>query len=185
VTNRFLATIRLVLDAARRGGFRVALIGGFALPFHGIRRATGDVDFLVEAGGADALDGDLLAAGFRRLHRSDDSANYAASCPDYAAVDLLLARRAPSLDMLARADRHRMAQDGLEVPVVDVEGIIGLKVQAIANDPRRRRRDAEDIVTLLAAHPEGLDLPLLEHYFELFEMRDELTALLEEARTRR
>jgi hypothetical protein len=40
-----------VCEVANQHGFRVALIGDFALPFHGVRRATGDVDFLVDADG--------------------------------------------------------------------------------------------------------------------------------------
>lgn len=44
----FVRTIRLVLATVRSAGARAALIGGFALPFHGVQRATGDVDFLVE-----------------------------------------------------------------------------------------------------------------------------------------
>jgi len=34
--NPFTASIALVLGVARRRRFRVALIGGFALPFHGV-----------------------------------------------------------------------------------------------------------------------------------------------------
>jgi hypothetical protein len=45
----FVATIRLVFGVTRRMRCRVALIGGFALPFHGVQRATGDVNFLVDA----------------------------------------------------------------------------------------------------------------------------------------
>ena len=45
--NPFVESIRLVVRVAETGGFRVALIGGFALAFYGVQRATGDVDFLV------------------------------------------------------------------------------------------------------------------------------------------
>ncbi|MBY0279310.1 hypothetical protein K2Z84_28580 [Candidatus Binatia bacterium] len=62
----FLDAIRLVRETASRHGFRIALIGGFALPFHGVRRATGDVDFLIDASGASALHEALTAAGSRR-----------------------------------------------------------------------------------------------------------------------
>ena len=64
VANRFIETIGLVVETAERGGFRIALIGGFALSFLGVTRATGDVDFLVDATGADTLHDALVAAGF-------------------------------------------------------------------------------------------------------------------------
>src|SRR5213078_4118281 len=70
----FAEEVRRVI---RRRRFRVALIGGFALPFHGVQRTTGDVDFLAEASGADALHEELVAEGARCLHRSPDAANYA------------------------------------------------------------------------------------------------------------
>ena len=76
--NPFVESIRLVVRVAETGGFRVALIGGFALPFYGVQRATGDVDFLVEASGSAALHEALLKAGADCLHRGLDSANYAA-----------------------------------------------------------------------------------------------------------
>src|SRR5438445_9515892 len=76
-TNPFVRSIALVLAVARRKRFRAALIGGFALPFHGVRRSTGDVDFLVDASGSVALHDALLAAGARCLHQSADAANYA------------------------------------------------------------------------------------------------------------
>lgn len=183
--NRFLESIRLVLESARRGEFRVALIGGFALPFHGVRRATGDVDFLVEGAGGEALDADLLAARFRCLHRSQNAAHYAAPRRDLSSIDAVYARRPASLAMLDRAPERPIASADFPVAVVDVEGIIGLKVQAIANDPKRRRRDVDDIVALLERSLPTVDLALLREYFALFEMGDELEEILSEVRARR
>jgi len=150
VSNRFVETIGLVVDTAARDGFRVALIGGFATPFHGVMRATGDVDFLVEATGADTLDAALAARGFAARHRTENVANYASGSPGFAPVD--------------------------------PEGIIGLKVQAIANDPRRRRQDEADIVSLLRLHATTLDLAVVRSYFAAFGMEGGLDRLLEEVR---
>ena len=99
MANRFLAAIEIVLGAAQRGEFRVGLIGGFALPFYGVTRATGDVDFLVEGSGADSVHDALVAAGQICLNRTDDLANFDSTRPEIAAVDLLFARRPPSLAM--------------------------------------------------------------------------------------
>src|SRR5213593_332275 len=101
--NPFIRSMTLVLAVARWHRFRVALIGGFALPFHGVQRATGDVDFLAEATGSDALHEALLAAGARCLHRSADAANYAAARSRLAPLDFIYARRERALDMLQRA----------------------------------------------------------------------------------
>lgn len=182
VPNAFLDAIRLVHDAAVRHGFRIALIGGFALPFHGVRRATGDVDFLVEAQGADALHEALAAAGYETLHRSHDAANYRGRETPLIGVDVLYARRPPTLAMLGRA---AIPRGGGDVPVVDVEGLIGLKLQALVNDPTRRRQDEADIVALLTLHLPSLDRALLAEYFALFDRQDDLTRFLDEAGQRR
>jgi hypothetical protein len=182
VANPFLAAVDVVRDAAARHGFRVALIGGFALPFHGIRRATGDVDFLVDEAGREPLHDALVAAGYETLHRSADAANYRATDPVHVGVDVLYARRPATRAMLARA---RVVGGPSGVAIVDVEGLIGLKLQALVNDPRRRRQDEADIVALLRLHLDALDLPLLEEYFALFERGDDLARFLAEARQAR
>jgi len=181
VANRFLDAIALVRDAAATHGVRVALIGGFALPFHGVRRLTGDVDFLVDAVGADALHDALTSAGYETLHRSAETVHYRATSPALVGVDVPYAHRAPTLAMLARA----LVLPGADVPVVDVEGLIGLKLQAVANDPTRRRLDEEDIVALLAVHLDSVDRALLAEYFELFDREDDLARFLHEATERR
>lgn len=175
----FLDAIRLVREAASRHGFRIALIGGFALPFHGVRRATGDVDFLIDEAGADALHETLTAAGYEALHRSADVANYRPTRPAGSGIDVLYARRGATCAMLERA---MVPAGSADVPVVDVEGLIGLKLQALVNDPRRRRQDEADIVQLLRSNLPTLNLPLLDEYFTLFDEQDALARFLDEAR---
>lgn len=178
--NPFVAAITLVLGAARRERFRVALIGGFALPFHGVRRSTGDVDFLADARGADALDAALLGAGARRLHRGPDAANYAGVASQLAAVDFIFARRPRADDMLRRARRRALRAAGLRVPVVDAEALIGLKLQALVNAPARRLQDQADIRALLDAGRGALRMDLIRDYYRLFEREAELDRLLHE-----
>lgn len=179
---RFVESIRLVTGAAERGSFRVALIGGLALPFFGVERATADVDFLVEHSGADLLHRALTLARMRCLKRNDDVANYDAGDPTFASIDVLYARRPATLRMLERARIESVIGTDLGIAVVDAEGIIGLKVQAIANDPKREFRDKDDILHLLTLHADRLDLELVREYFRVFDMETELEALLELAR---
>jgi hypothetical protein len=110
----FLASIKVVLDVSRRKRFRVALIGGFALAFHGAPRATGDVDFLVAAEGSDGLPDTLTAAGARCLHRSADAANYARGTARFGSIDFIYARCTRARAMLKRA-RHRPLHARLRV----------------------------------------------------------------------
>jgi predicted nucleotidyltransferase len=184
VPSRFAESIRVTLDVAERGGFRVALIGGFALPFYGVQRATGDVDFLTEHKGADALHEALLEAGAICLHRSRDTANYDPGESRLSAVDLVYARRPRALAMLERAQPKRVRILRRSVPVVDVEDLIGLKLQAIANEPSRRGLDEADIRALLAARGPELDLDRLRDYYRLFDREAEFGKWIRESRRR-
>ncbi|HUE30915.1 MAG TPA: hypothetical protein VMR79_08560, partial [Verrucomicrobiae bacterium] len=58
-----------------------------------MQRATGDVDFLVDASGSAALHDALLAAGARCLQQSADAANYAPGKSSLSPLDFIFARR--------------------------------------------------------------------------------------------
>jgi len=181
--NAFLRSIALVRNVAQRGRFRIALIGGFALSFHGVQRATGDVDFLADARGAEPLDEALRAAGARLLHRSADAANYART-PELAPIDFIFAHRERALDMLRRARPRVLRGAGRRVPVVDAEAIIGLKLQALVNAPARRAREEADIEALVTAKGKSLDLAIVRDYYRLFGREEDLDRLLVHARNR-
>ncbi|MDD5563810.1 MAG: nucleotidyltransferase, partial [Thermoanaerobaculaceae bacterium] len=83
--------------------------------------------------------------------------------------------------MLDRARRVEVGELGLRIPVVEVEDLIGLKVQALVNDPDRRRGELVDIRALLeasAARGTKLDLGRVREYFALFGEQRELDGLM-------
>lgn len=116
------------------------------------------------------------------LRRTADVANYESTDPALSSLDVLYARRPAALAMLDRARPTDVPGTLLRVPVADAEAIIGLKVQAIANDESRRDHDRDDIRQLLARHGSSLDMALLRAYFRLFDMEADLEALLDETR---
>jgi hypothetical protein len=153
-----------------------ALIGGLALAAHGVVRATHDVDFLVEAGCAGAIDEMLRGLGYRCEHRSADSATYLRGDER---LDMLYASRPTARQLLARA--KEAGQSIARLRVVSAEGLIGFKLQALVNDPRRTQ-DLEDIRALLRANPGNLDLAEVREYFRLFDREPQLDELLGEIR---
>jgi hypothetical protein len=65
-------------------------------------------------------------------------------------------------------------------PVVQVEDIIGLKVQASVNDPRRMTKDWSDIRMLVEVSAEqqfALDWELLTDYAALFGLTDRVAEM--------
>jgi predicted nucleotidyltransferase len=155
-----------------------ALIGGVALSAHGVVRTTLGVDFLIAAEGADHVHQLMSSLGFETIHRSSDVGNYLLK---NLRVDFLNAHREYTRAMLDRAMPVVIA--GVSTKVVRGEDLVGLKVQALANDPTRAQ-DRADIENLLRT-AQNLDLALVRKYFAIFGKEPELDAILAAHRSRR
>lgn len=152
-----------------------ALIGGLALAAHRVIRATRDIDFLVDARDADRLHALLLALGYECAHRSEDAANYLRASDG---LDVLYAHRPEAIRLLADAETRETGLGTLRV--IDAEGLIAFKLQALTNDPSRAR-DGDDILALLRNNAGRLDMNRVRRYFELFGRADWLDELLVQA----
>ena len=165
---------------------RYAVIGGFALGFWGVTRATIDMDFLLLLDDAEKADTILKTHQYTQTFHSENVARYESSDSSFGTIDIIYAFRDVSRSMLSRAVEVEI-DDNLKVVSLRPEDIIGLKVQAIANDPIRQDRDLADIRALLSAtrsRDDVIDWQLLESYFELFsfnKLYDEIRASHDEA----
>lgn len=171
-----IATLSRRLDAEH---VRYALIGGFAMGLRGVQRATMDLDFILMLDDLAIADRILSELGYRREFRSENVSHYRNPDDTWGRIDLLHAFRGPSLGMLRRAERLPVGA-GVTLPVATVTDIIGLKLQAIANDPARAFADWHDIGMLLSAAREQnvpLDWELLEDYLRLFHFEGKLPEL--------
>lgn len=169
--GRQIAEAAASLDAI---GAHFALIGGLALASHQVVRATQDVDFLVEAEKADDIHAELTRLGYGCIHRGPDAANYTRGAER---LDLLYASRPIARRLLANAPSMQTALGNLKV--VSAEGLIGFKLQALVNDPRRTQ-DMEDIRMLLRTHQSRLDMAEVRGYFQLFDREKMLDDFLSE-----
>jgi hypothetical protein len=171
-----ISTLCTRLDAAQ---VRYALIGGFAMALRGVQRATMDLDFILMLEDLEIAHGILVDAGYRREFHSENVSHYLHPDAAWGRIDILHAFRGPSLGMLQRAERLA-AGSQLALPVVITEDLIGLKVQALANDPTRAVADWHDIGLLIAAAREQrapLDWELVEDYLQLFHFEAKLPEL--------
>ena len=156
-----------------------ALIGGFALGALGIARATMDLDFLVSRDALPQVDDIMRRRGYRLRFRSENVSQFAADSASLGQVDFLHAFRRTSTGMLERAAEVTVFDGSLRVRTLRPDDLVGLKVQALANDPRRERRDVADIELLAERYSGGMDWERIREYFALFgrldlyeEMRD-------------
>ena len=136
-----------------------ALIGGFALAVHGINRATGDIDLLVDENDKAKLLSGLSQKGYVLRHETPEVLHLEGP----VRLDILLARRPISRGMLLRAKPAPL----LLVKCLEAEDIIGLKIQAYCNDRRRELQDQADIQFLMRQYP-GLDLDRVKAYADAF-----------------
>jgi hypothetical protein len=155
-------------------GARFALIGGLALGPHKVVRATQDVDLLIDATLADAVDHALTGLGYHCLYRSADAANYVRGDQR---LDFLYAHRPLARQLLHTASELQTPFGPLHV--VSAEGLIAFKLQGLVNDPRRTQ-DLEDIRALMRANRDTLDLTRVREYFALFHREALLEQILNE-----
>lgn len=175
----FFRVITEVFNRLDQAGVSYALIGGFAMAMRGVQRATVDLDLILVREHLDQADTIFHEFGYQRFFRSENVSHYRSEETELGRIDILHAFRGPSLSMLERADRLELSS-GITVPVVQVEDIVGLKIQSAYNDQDRREQDWLDIRMLMqtsAERNESMDWTLITDYLEIFGMRERLRDL--------
>ena len=152
-------TLSLAAKALKSEKITFALIGGFALAAHGVVRATQDIDLLVDGTKKKLAKNAMAESGFKVNFENEEVMHL--SGPGH--LYILFANRDSTMDMLVRA---RPLND-FPVPVVSPEDLIGLKIQAYKNDPRREFQDKADIQALLEKTA-NLNFDLIKKYADIF-----------------
>lgn len=155
-----------------------ALSGGLALSTMNILRFTRDIDFIIFEDSKGVVHEIMTALGYERQDfSSDEIVSYLSPLKVFGQVDFLLARRKYTKAMMRRAQKKPVFDHEYEVKTVTPEDLIGLKVQAISNDPENRYLiDEPDIQRLLTLHHDKIDMALVREYFKIFDKE----ALLDE-----
>ena len=79
--------------------------------------------------------------------------------------------------MLSRAKSYPIFGGAEEVRVINPEDMIGLKVQAMVNDPDRKPQEIADIERVMAAYGQRLDWQRIEEFYQLFDLTDDARQL--------
>lgn len=154
--KELLDTSHAIMQAAT---VRHALIGGVALGAYGVQRFTNDVDWLVHGDDRLRAKQEFLKRGFTLAAEHAESCHFDGEGP----VDLLFAQRPLSQQMIAEA----AVIPGVTYKCLGCEAIIGLKIQAYCNAPKRALRDKADIQALIEANA-TLDWQAIQRYADLF-----------------
>lgn len=166
--------LMLDLSAALRGRkVEHALIGGLALGPRGYPRGTIDVDFLID-GSSIASVRELMSERGATIIIEDE--NFSSYFDHRIRADFQHAIRPIGKAMLSRAEPTLF--NNVAIPVIQVEDLIGLKVQAYHNN-HARLKDRIDIQELLTANWGKIDLKRVREHYALFGRENDLDRLLE------
>lgn len=176
----FEQVLKAILSEFEEKQIRYAVTGGFAVGALGVPRATMDVDFLVHSDDLPVLDASMNRLGYRCGGRTENVSRYIHAEAAWGRIDCLHAFRKYTLAMLARAQQQQIFGGAQRISVLQPEDVIGLKVQAIANDPLRRGQDQVDIEALADRYREHLRWDRVQEYYVLFHMEEEGRRLQEQ-----
>ncbi len=160
----FKAALSSLLKSFGERYIRYGLMGGFALGLWGAARATVDLDFLVHRDDMGKVAEIMQTLGYELKFQSENVSQYQSPLKIFGEVDFLHAFREASIGMLERAEIKDVFGGSLNIRVLKPEDLIGLKLQAIKNNPLRKEQDLADIELLVAAQKDRLDWPLIETY---------------------
>ena len=170
----FEQVLKTLLGEFDRRQIRYAAVGGFALGVLGFKRATMDLDFLIHRDDVDRVHETMTALRYRCSATTENVSHYVHPDAGWGAVDFLHAFRKPSLEMLARTRTFSLFEGALKLRVIAPEDLIGFKVQALVNNPKRSTKEWADIEALIDACGEDrLDWQRIQEYFQLFDLGEE------------
>ena len=173
----FEQVLRTVLAEFERQRIRYAVIGGFAVSTLGVLRATRDVDFLMHRDDLERLHAILTPLGYQRIAQTENVSHYTHPDSVWGSLDFIHAFRVIACQMLEQANAVPIFQGAQTIRVVQPEDLIGLKVQSMANNPRRRAKEEYDIEELAQRYGNQLHWDRVQAYYELFELGEEARAL--------
>jgi hypothetical protein len=168
----FRSILSVLIEKFKENEIRYALMGGLALGLWGVGRSTVDIDFLVDHGDLSKIDRVMQELGYECKFRSKNVSQYVSPLKIYGEVDFLHAFREASLEMLVKAVEKDILEGSLKIKVLKPEDLIGLKFQAIKNNPLRKQTDIEDIKALLSIQGGNFDWSEIGEYAKIFDMMD-------------
>jgi len=168
----FKTVLASLLKSFEDRKIRYGLIGGFALGLWGAARATVDLDFLVRREDMEKISQIMQELGYERKFTSENVSQFVSPLKLFGEVDFLHAFRQASIEMLNGAVEKEIFGGEAKIKVLRPEDLIGLKLQAIKNNPSRKEQDLADIESLVSAQKARLDWALIKTYAEALDAQD-------------
>ena len=162
----FTLVLNSLLPKLRKAKVRYAVTGGVAVGFHAEPRATKDLDLLVHRDDVAKVHEILARMGYERFQLAHMFSRYDNALEPLGDVDVQHATTVGLVAILKRA--RRVSQSGIRqrVAIVQPEDLIGLKALGMANNPKRRRKDWSDMLTIAKASGRKLKWKVVRMHLE-------------------
>ncbi|MBU1122747.1 MAG: nucleotidyl transferase AbiEii/AbiGii toxin family protein [Candidatus Omnitrophota bacterium] len=166
----FENVLKRIINDFERSRVKYALIGGFALGLWGVVRATADLDFLIDKEKCLKMKDIMRKHKYKCFYEDDNVAQYKGEEYLLGEIDFLYAFRKPSKEMLKRCVVRKIFDNKITIKVLIPEDLIGLKVQAVVNNPSRKSMDWSDIEQLAEANKKNIKWDIIKKHFLLFDL---------------
>lgn len=173
----FEKVLKLLIKDFDEENINYALIGGFAMGVLGIMRTTMDLDFIIGFNDLPKIEKILKKYDYNCVFKSQNVSQYVSDVKIFGEIDFLHAFRQISASMLKRSKQISIFEEKLKVRVLLPEDIIGLKLQALVNDPKRENQEYADMQRIADYYKGELNWDLIKEYFDLFDKEKEYTEL--------
>lgn len=170
---QFAEVLRTFARFFEREGIRYAVAGGHALVSWGHQRPTYDLDFAVDGTRSAGVIAYAESLGYETTYASEGFSNHYHPEKTLGHVDFLYLYGHTAVALFDGAESRPVM--GIELPVLNPEHLIAMKVRAMKTTPLRVLIDAPDIAFLLTLP--GLDRGRVREYFAehgLLRIFDEL-----------
>lgn len=139
---------KLISDLMRKQKTSCILIGGFAVNFYKVSRATADVDFLITKEDFDKICGILLDGGFKQLSHQENFAHFQSSGLGLIGVDFMFVDHDTFSKIEAEGQKFKIGKNEFTVP--SLNHLIALKLHSMKfNFKDRLAKDFPDIIGLM------------------------------------
>ncbi len=144
----YSTVFQLVSNLMRKQDASCILIGGFAINFYKVSRATADVDFLITKEDFEKILQDLFDKGFKQLSRQENFVHLQSSGLGSIGVDFMFVDHETFAKIAEEGQKLKIGKNEFIVP--SLSHLIALKLHSMKfNFKDRLAKDFPDIIGLI------------------------------------
>lgn len=159
-----------ILAELEKHNIPYAIVGAVAMGFWGVRRDTVDIDILVKAADREKVIAFMKGIGYDHMIASNFADQFGHLMKEMGLVDFLYTKREQGI--IEDGKIFKGINKDIDVRVAMPEDLIGLKLDAIKNNPKRGIQDWADIQAIVEVLGDNLDWTKIRNYCKLLDVEE-------------